>query len=44
VWVEKRQVFDVPVVEPFVTEHRVPYYRCGCGQQTSVSSATLNCP
>jgi transposase len=35
VWVEKRQVFDVPVVEPFVTEHRVPYYRCGCGQQTS---------
>jgi transposase len=34
VGVERRQVFEVPEVEPEVVEHRLAARRCRCGQVT----------
>jgi transposase len=34
VGVERRQVFELPPIKPFVTEHRMERRRCACGCET----------
>jgi transposase len=43
--VEKRQVIEVPPVEPVVVEHRIEHRRCACGHVTQAEApAGVNAP
>jgi transposase len=37
VGVERRQVFELPAIKPFVTEHRMERRRCACGCETKAA-------